>query len=107
MAPDPDQRDEIVRANRNALRSWTVNGGDNEVNVRYEHKFKICRHAGEDVVAKFENGAEYKGSLIVAADGVFSAGNYHLSRSKLQTCANGVIQYDPRCFLTSRQKSSQ
>ncbi|KAI7233599.1 hypothetical protein KC330_g5308 [Hortaea werneckii] len=78
VAPDPGQRDGVVRANREALLDWIANGGDKNLDVRHGHKFRACRRPSGVVTAVFENGAEHTGSLVVAVDGVFSAVRSHL-----------------------------
>ncbi|KAL4914721.1 hypothetical protein BDW62DRAFT_137411 [Aspergillus aurantiobrunneus] len=70
----------ILRANRNALRSWIADCGEEELDVRYEHRLTNAKASaggdgdGDDVVvtAEFSNGAQYQGSLLIAADGVHS-----------------------------------
>ncbi|RMD42783.1 hypothetical protein DV735_g2316, partial [Chaetothyriales sp. CBS 134920] len=72
VAPEADTKQSIVRANRNALRSWIIDSGEEELDIRYGHKFKSFSGGPGKLTAEFENGAKYQGSLIVAADGVFS-----------------------------------
>lgn len=79
VAPEADARPSVMRANRNALRSWIADCGDVELDVRYGHKLKSISGSMGNVRALFENGAEYHGSLLIAADGVHSAGMYGLS----------------------------
>ncbi|KHN97628.1 FAD binding domain-containing protein [Metarhizium album ARSEF 1941] len=73
VAPPEKNRPVVMRANRNALRAWIADCGDDELDVRYGHKLKnVCGTPG-NMTAVFENGAQYTGSLIIAADGVHSA----------------------------------
>lgn len=74
VAPDPEDKASIVRANRNALREWITDGGEDDVDVRYDHNFVKCTGGTGNIVAWFENGSSYPGSLLIAADGVHSAG---------------------------------
>ena len=74
VAPDPATKQSIVRANRNALRAWIADCGEDELDVRYGHKLKSFRGELGNMTAEFENGARYHGSLLVAADGVHSTG---------------------------------
>ncbi|KAL4965637.1 FAD-dependent monooxygenase nscC [Aspergillus stella-maris] len=71
------ERPSILRANREALRAWVGDAGEEEVDVRYGHRLVDVKFQEEDgervVIATFDNGASYKGSLLVAADGVHSA----------------------------------
>ncbi|KAG8412069.1 hypothetical protein J3459_016010 [Metarhizium acridum] len=62
-----------MRANRNALRAWIADCGDDDLDVRYGHKLKSVSGTTGNMTAVFENGAQYGGSLIIAADGVHSA----------------------------------
>ncbi|KAF3481324.1 uncharacterized protein GIQ15_04083 [Arthroderma uncinatum] len=89
VAPEASARPAVMRANRNALRSWISDCGDLELDVRYGHKLKSVTGTVGNVKAVFENGSQYQGSLIVAADGVYSAevvpvvvyhGEFQLSR---------------------------
>ncbi|RMZ83225.1 hypothetical protein DV738_g1194, partial [Chaetothyriales sp. CBS 135597] len=72
VAPEADTKQAIIRANRNALRSWVADCGEEELDIRYGHKFKSFGGKPGKLTAEFENGAKHQGSLIVAADGVFS-----------------------------------
>ncbi|RHZ47434.1 FAD-dependent monooxygenase nscC [Aspergillus thermomutatus] len=63
---------EIVRANRNSLRRWVADCGEEEVDVRYGHRLKRVEGCLGDVRVEFENGACYRGAMVVAADGVNS-----------------------------------
>lgn len=74
VSPEPDKKQSIVRANRNALRAWLADCGDEEVDVRYEHELVSFTGQTGNLTAKFSNGSSYEGSLIVAADGVHSKG---------------------------------
>jgi monooxygenase len=74
VAPDPATKPSIVRANRDALRAWIADCGDEELDVRYGHKLKSVQGTVGNMTAVFENGAQFHGSLVVAADGVHSAG---------------------------------
>jgi monooxygenase len=76
VAPEADARPAVMRANRNALRSWIADCGDEELDVRYGHRLKSISGTVGNMRTVFENGAEYEGSLVVAADGVHSAGMY-------------------------------
>ncbi|EFR03596.1 FAD binding domain-containing protein [Nannizzia gypsea CBS 118893] len=62
----------VVRANRNALRQWIADCGDEELDVRYGHKLQRVEGKAGNITAVFENKAKYNGSLIIAADGVNS-----------------------------------
>jgi monooxygenase len=64
----------IVRANREALRGWMLEQGEEEVDVRYGHRLVEVSGVLGDVVAKFDNGSVHRGRLLVGADGVHSAG---------------------------------
>ncbi|KAL3460149.1 hypothetical protein BJX64DRAFT_290629 [Aspergillus heterothallicus] len=72
VAPDPKTQPSIVRANRNALRTWIADCGDEALDVRYGHKLQSIEGTVGSVTAVFENGARYRGSLVIAADGVHS-----------------------------------
>ncbi|KAB8074618.1 hypothetical protein BDV29DRAFT_190859 [Aspergillus leporis] len=73
FAPDPAKKEEnIIRANRNALRRWIADCGEEEVDVRYGHRLKRVEGRLGDVKVEFENGACYRGAMVVAADGVNS-----------------------------------
>ncbi|KAF4200327.1 hypothetical protein CNMCM8927_003505 [Aspergillus lentulus] len=72
VAPDPATKQAIVRANRNALRGWIADCGEEELDVRYGHRLKKVEGGLDDITAEFENGAKYQGSLVIAADGVNS-----------------------------------
>jgi monooxygenase len=63
-----------MRANRNALRAWMADYGDDELDVRYGHRLKNISGSVGNMQAVFENGAEYHGSVVIAADRVHSAG---------------------------------
>lgn len=83
VAPDPETKQSIVRANRNALRAWIADSGEDELDVRYGHRLKSFHGEMGNVTAEFENGARYQGSLLVAADGVHSTG---MSASWIHSC---------------------
>ncbi|EZF78758.1 hypothetical protein H105_00211 [Trichophyton soudanense CBS 452.61] len=73
VAPDlTTMKQTIVRANRNALRHWIADCGEDELDVRYGHKLRRIEGKLGDITAVFENHAKYKGSLVIAADGVNS-----------------------------------
>ncbi|KAI4861656.1 FAD-dependent monooxygenase [Hypoxylon rubiginosum] len=72
VAPDPATQPSIVRANRNALRAWIADCGDDELDIRYGHRLQSVQGTIGDMTAVFENGSRYRGSLVVAADGVHS-----------------------------------
>ncbi|RAK87869.1 FAD/NAD(P)-binding domain-containing protein [Aspergillus costaricaensis CBS 115574] len=72
VEPDANARPAVVRANRNALRAWIADCGDDQLDVRYGHKLKIISGSMGNVQVVFENGAVYDGSTVVAADGVHS-----------------------------------
>lgn len=70
--PDPTKPDHattLFRANRSSLRNWLADGLD----VKFEHKLVDFKGQPGHVKAVFANGAEYEGSMLVAADGVNSA----------------------------------
>ncbi|KAI1380220.1 FAD-dependent monooxygenase, partial [Hypoxylon crocopeplum] len=72
VEPEKGAKQNIVRANRNALLEWLKDCGEVELDVRHGHKLKnFCGEIG-NVTAEFENGAKYDGSLLIAADGVHS-----------------------------------
>ncbi|KAH8658374.1 hypothetical protein BX600DRAFT_482716 [Xylariales sp. PMI_506] len=63
------------RANRNALREWISDCGDESMDIRYYHQLKSFQSqpaSGGGVHVEFENGAKFSGSLLVGADGVHS-----------------------------------
>ncbi|KAL2800341.1 hypothetical protein BJX66DRAFT_332481 [Aspergillus keveii] len=89
VKPPPEAKQSIVRANRNALRGWIADCGEEEIDLRFGHR--LCgvsyeegnnssrenghangEEAAQVIIAEFENGARYKGSMIVAADGLHS-----------------------------------
>ncbi|EEQ30781.1 hypothetical protein McanMca71_000540 [Microsporum canis] len=73
VAPDlTTAKQTVVRANRNALRRWIADCGEEELDVRYGHKLQSVEGTVGDITAVFENKARYRGSLVVAADGVNS-----------------------------------
>jgi monooxygenase len=76
VAPELGTERTIIRANRNALRGWLCDCGEEEVDVRYGHKLKRVDGELGNVMAEFENGARYEGSVVIAADGVHSSGKF-------------------------------
>ncbi|KAK9545085.1 hypothetical protein V6Z79_009077 [Aspergillus fumigatus] len=74
FVPDANSstKEQIVRANRNALRRWIADCGEEELDVRYGHRLKRVEGSLGDVRVEFENGAFYRGLMVVAADGVNS-----------------------------------
>lgn len=62
------------RANRNALRQWIADHGEESMDIRYNHRLKSFQNTSGSVHVEFENGARFSGSLLVAADGVHSIG---------------------------------
>ncbi|KAL3475799.1 hypothetical protein BJX99DRAFT_270930 [Aspergillus californicus] len=72
VKPPPEPKPSIIRANRNALRSWIEDRGDEELDIRYGHRLVSFEGRVGNIVASFENGASYTGSLVIAADGVHS-----------------------------------
>ncbi|KAJ5171585.1 FAD/NAD(P)-binding domain-containing protein [Penicillium coprophilum] len=72
VEPDADSPPTVVRANRNSLRAWIADCGDDQLDVRYGHRLKSISGSMGNVRAVFENGAAYDGSVVVAADGVHS-----------------------------------
>lgn len=74
FVPDVATKQEIVRVNRNALRRWISDSGEEELDVRHGHRLKTVTGRLGDVTAVFENGASYRGAMVVAADGVNSTG---------------------------------
>ncbi|KAL4874948.1 hypothetical protein BJY04DRAFT_233200 [Aspergillus karnatakaensis] len=72
VAPDPETQPSIIRANRNALRTWIADKGDEALDLRYGHKLKSVTGTIGSMVARFDNGAQYQGSLVIAADGIYS-----------------------------------
>lgn len=74
VAPEADARPAVMRANRNALRAWMADCDDEEMDVRYGHRLKSISWSVGNMRAVFENRVEYQGSVVVAADGVHSAG---------------------------------
>lgn len=81
VAPEPGKKQNIVRANRNALRAWLEDCGEVELDVRYGHRLKGLTGTIGSVEAEFENGSKHLGSLIVACDGVASTGKLVMSQS--------------------------
>ncbi|KAI9042713.1 FAD-dependent monooxygenase nscC [Aspergillus affinis] len=73
VAPETSARPTVVRANRNALRAWIADCGNEELDVRYRHRLKSISGSVGNMRAIFENGAEYQGWLVIAGDGVHSA----------------------------------
>ncbi|KAI9372095.1 hypothetical protein BJX61DRAFT_467180 [Aspergillus egyptiacus] len=70
---EPKDKPSILRANRNALRSWIADCGDEDIDVRYNHRLSGISGGGiGSVTATFTNGATYTGSLLIAADGLHS-----------------------------------
>ena len=81
MAPDHERPERgceeqpaVFRSNRNALRQWLCDVGEEELDVRYEHKLKSFSGSLGNVKAEFEHGAIFEGSMIIAADGLHSTG---------------------------------
>jgi monooxygenase len=76
FVPDANSstKEEVVRANRNALRRWIADCGEEELDVRYGHRLKRVEGSLGDVRVEFENGSFYRGLMVVAADGVNSTG---------------------------------
>ncbi|KAL4801103.1 hypothetical protein BDV19DRAFT_384118 [Aspergillus venezuelensis] len=72
VGPDADARPAVMRANRNALRAWMADCGEEELDVRYGHRLKSIFGSTGNMTVVFENGAEYHGALVIAADGVHS-----------------------------------
>ncbi|KAL9580307.1 MAG: hypothetical protein Q9212_004577, partial [Teloschistes hypoglaucus] len=62
----------VFRSNRNALRQWLCDVGEEEVDVRYEHKLISFSGSLGNVKAEFEHGAIFQGSMVIAADGLHS-----------------------------------
>ena len=62
------------RANRNALRQWISDCGDENMDIRYGHRLESLENKPDGVHVEFGNGARFIGSLLVAADGVHSTG---------------------------------
>ncbi|KAL2856563.1 hypothetical protein BJY01DRAFT_169842 [Aspergillus pseudoustus] len=87
IKPPFEAKQSIIRANRNALRGWIADCGEEDIDIRFGHRLCGIQYEGsrenehangegeEDqvIVAKFENGARYRGCMLVAADGVHSA----------------------------------
>ena len=94
LAPEPPKPGEteqaMFRANRTALRSWLGKG----VDLRYEHKLKSFEGKAGDVKATFENGTEFEGSLLVAADGLHSTGTSRFSIKHQCSCYSHLKQSD-------------
>ena len=87
VAPDlTTMKQTIVRANRNALRHWIADCGEDELDVRYGHKLRRIEGKLGDITAVFENHAKYKGSLVIAADGVNSTSMYPFSSRSTVCC---------------------
>ncbi|KAK4504433.1 hypothetical protein PRZ48_005349 [Zasmidium cellare] len=72
ITPDASQLQTVVRANRNALRDWISDCGEDELDIRYNHKLKTIQGTLGNVVATFQNGSKHRGSVLIAADGVNS-----------------------------------
>ncbi|GAB7352931.1 hypothetical protein MBLNU459_g3513t1 [Dothideomycetes sp. NU459] len=71
IAPDSDSV-AAFRANRNALRLWIADCGEETMDIRYNHRLKVIQSKPGCVHVEFENSARFSGSLLVAADGVHS-----------------------------------
>ncbi|KAK2877749.1 hypothetical protein FQN49_001225 [Arthroderma sp. PD_2] len=97
VEPDAAARPAVMRANRNALRSWIADCGDDELDVRYGHKLKSISGTVGNMKAIFENGSQHHGSLVVAADGVYSAGMCPLNK-----CTHG---FEPTGHLLTFQRT--
>ncbi|OCL08871.1 putative FAD-dependent monooxygenase [Glonium stellatum] len=82
IAPEPAKDGtsdrKMFRANRNALRVWLRDCGEQEVDVRYRHKLKSFQGELGNLKVEFENGVNFEGSLIIAADGVHSTVRQHM-----------------------------
>ncbi|CAI7654363.1 unnamed protein product [Penicillium bialowiezense] len=64
VEPDADSRPAVIRANRNALRAWMADCGDDELDVRYGHRLKSISGVIGNTQAVFENAAIYHGSVV-------------------------------------------
>ncbi|KAL3457360.1 FAD-dependent monooxygenase [Aspergillus heterothallicus] len=71
IKPPPEANQSIIRANRNALRGWIADCGEEDIDIRFGHR--LWEGQRQVIVAEFENGARYRGCMLVAADGVHSA----------------------------------
>ncbi|BCS18219.1 FAD-dependent monooxygenase nscC [Aspergillus puulaauensis] len=72
---EPKEKPTILRANRNAVRTWIADCGEEELDVRYGHQLTnvtLPKSDDDDIVVEFSNGAQYHGCLLIAADGVHS-----------------------------------
>ena len=80
MAPPPAKAGaeggNQFRADRDALREWFSEG---YVEICFGHKLRDFEGEAGCVLARFENGAEVEGSLIVASDGLHSTGTQSVS----------------------------
>jgi flavin-dependent dehydrogenase len=96
----------IVRANREALRSWMADQGEEEVDVRYSHRLVEVSGEPGDVVAKFENGSVHRGCFLVGADGVHSAGGFQDDSFRTAASANRYLyqQYAHKSFHRSSRR---
>lgn len=77
VAPDSATKQAIVRANRNALRTWIADCGEDDIDIRYGHKLRTFYGKPGEITAEFENGAQYLCSLLIAADGVHSTSMFN------------------------------
>ena len=90
MAPDHERPETdckkqpvVFRSNRNALRQWLCDVGEDEIDIRYEHKLTSFSGSLGAVKAEFEHGACFEGSMIIAADGLHSTGTSPPSPSNI------------------------
>ncbi|KAL2834293.1 FAD-dependent monooxygenase [Aspergillus cavernicola] len=72
VKPPPEPNPSILRANRNALRAWIADRGEEDLDIRYNHKLTSLSGTLGNLTAHFANGALYTGALLIAADGVHS-----------------------------------
>ncbi|KAL4738142.1 hypothetical protein BDV11DRAFT_216166 [Aspergillus similis] len=93
VAPDPKTQPSIVRANRNALRTWIADCGDEALDVRYGHKLKSIEGTAGSMTAIFENGTQYRGSLVIAADGVHSTVRSGILPHIIPECIPAVVYH--------------
>lgn len=88
-APEGD----FYRVNRFRLREFLSEG----VDVRFEHKLETFELVDGGVKAKFENGAEVEGRMLVGADGVHSTGNTH-ARSEFSSATLMDLYVSPQAY---------
>ena len=93
------------RANRNALRQWISDCGEEGMDIRYNHRLKSFQSKPSGVHVEFENGARFSGSLLVAADGVHSTGKSMVALECASVSYADRLQFGSKFSRTSTLKS--